>query len=87
MVAREKYNAPPSRRRTTLTQDGLPSSPSGIGAAAADRYFCTYVPAAAGAPATGKVKVRDADAATAMSEVAGAADLSTVTFTFEVTGA
>lgn len=59
----------------------------GIGAAAADRYFCTYVPAAAGAPATGKVKVRDANDATAMAEVAGATDLSTVTFTFEITGA
>ena len=57
----------------------------GIGAAAADRYFCTYVPAAAGAPATGKVKVRDADDSTAMSEASG--DLSTVTFTFEITGA
>ena len=59
----------------------------GVSAAAAARYHCTYIPAAAGAPATGKVKVRDADAATAMSEVAGAADLSTVIFTFEITGA
>lgn len=57
----------------------------GVGAAAADRYYCQYVPAAAGAPATGKVKVRDADDATAMSEASG--DLSTVTFTFEITGA
>lgn len=59
----------------------------GVGAAAADRYYCQYVPGSSGAPATGKVKVRDADDATAMSEVAGATDLSTVTFTFEITGA
>lgn len=59
----------------------------GIGAAASDRYFCTYVPAALGAPATGKVKVRDADDATAMSEVSAAADLSAVVFHFEITGA
>ena len=56
-----------------------------IGAAAADRYYCQYVIASAGAPATGKIKVRDADAATAMSEASG--DLSAVTFTFEITGA
>lgn len=59
----------------------------GVSAAAADNYYCQYVIAAAGAPATGKIKVRDADDATAMSEVAGATDLSTVTFTFEITGA
>lgn len=64
----------------------------GIGAAAADRYHCTYIPAAAGAPATGLIKVRDLDttgagATDGVIQVAGAADLSTVTFTFEITGA
>ena len=64
----------------------------GVGAAAADRYHCTYIPAAAGAPATGLIKVRDLDttgagATDGVIQVAGAADLSTVTFTFEITGA
>lgn len=59
----------------------------GVGAAADDRYHCAYVPAALGAPATGVIKVRDADDATAMSEFGAALDLSAVTFTFEITGA
>jgi hypothetical protein len=58
----------------------------GVAAAASDRYVCTYVRAAAGAPATGKLKVRDADDATAMIEVSSTTDLSALTFVFEAVG-
>jgi hypothetical protein len=58
----------------------------GVAAAASDRYQPVYVRASAGAAATGKLKVRDADDATAMSEVGSTDDLSTHTFIIEVTG-
>lgn len=64
----------------------------GVSAAASDRYHCTYIPAALGAPATGLIKVRDLDttgggATDGVIQVAGATDLSAVVFTFEITGA
>ena len=58
----------------------------GVAAAASDRFQPTYVRAAAGAPSTGLLKVRDADDSTAMSEVTAADNLSTHTFIVEVTG-
>lgn len=59
----------------------------GVSPAASDRFHAAYIPAALGAPATGLIKVRDADDATAMAEVSGATDLSATTFTIEITGA
>ena len=58
----------------------------GVAAAASDRFQPTYVRAASGAAATGKLKVRDADDATAMAEVGSTDDLSSHTFIIEVTG-
>jgi hypothetical protein len=55
----------------------------GQATAANDKYYCTYIPAAAYAPATGLVKVRDLTAA-ADAEASG--DLSGVTVRFEVEG-
>lgn len=55
----------------------------GQATAANDKYHCTYIPAAAYAPATGLVKVRDLSAA-ADAEASG--DLSAVTVRFEVVG-
>lgn len=50
-----------------------------------DKYLCTYVPAAAYAPATGLVKIRDASAASD-AEVSNTTDLSAVTIIFEFIG-
>lgn len=58
----------------------------GVAAHGSDRYQPVYVRASGGAAATGTVKIRDAAAGTAMSEVAGSADLSTHTFIFEAVG-
>lgn len=59
----------------------------GVTAAASDVYYPTYVRASAGAPATGKFKVRDLGAApTPGVEVTATTDLSSVTFIFEVVG-
>lgn len=56
-----------------------------IGAAADDIYDCKFVPAAAGAPATGLVKIRDLSAASD-AEVSNATNLSGKTFYFLVVG-
>jgi hypothetical protein len=63
----------------------------GVAAAASDRYHCTYVRAAAGAAATGVIKVRDLDttgagATDGVIQLAGATDLSALTFIFEAVG-
>lgn len=64
----------------------------GVSPAASDRYHCTYIPAALGAPATGLIKVRDLDTTGSGStdgviQVASTTDLSGTTFYLEVTGA
>ena len=63
----------------------------GVAAAASDRYHCTYVRAAAGAPATGLLKVRDLDttgggATDGVIQLGSAADISALTFIFEAVG-
>jgi hypothetical protein len=52
-------------------------------AAASTKYQCVFVPAAAGAAATGKIKIHDSSAA-ADAEASG--DLSAVTFYFRFEG-
>lgn len=54
--------------------------------AASDRYHPTFVPAAAYAAATGKLKIRDLNATDSAAEVSNTTDLSAVTWVFEVTG-
>ena len=51
-----------------------------------DKYALSYVPAAAGAPATGKIKIRDLAAGTPGAEVSSTTDLSAVSWTVEVIG-
>lgn len=63
----------------------------GVAAAGSDRYLCTYVRAAAGAAATGLLKVRDlattgAGATDGVIELASLGDLSALTFIFEAVG-
>lgn len=58
----------------------------GVAAHGSDRHQPVYVRASGGAAATGTVKVRDAAAGAAMSEVASTTDLSSHTFIFEATG-
>lgn len=63
----------------------------GVADAASDRYLCTYVRAAAGAAATGLLKVRDlattgAGATDGVIELASLGDLSALTFIFEAVG-
>lgn len=48
-----------------------------------DKYYATYIPAAAYAPATGKIKVRDL---TAASDAEASGDLSAVVLRLRVTG-
>ena len=52
--------------------------------AASDRYQPTFIPAAAYAAATGKLKIRDINSTDAAAEASG--DLSAVTLVLEVTG-
>lgn len=54
--------------------------------AASDRYHITFVPAAAYAAATGKLKIRDLNATDSAAEVSNTADLSSVTWVVRVTG-
>ncbi len=56
----------------------------GVSAHASSKWLCTYVPAAAGAPATGKLKVDLLIQATPAEE--GATDMSGTTFTFVAFG-
>jgi hypothetical protein len=56
----------------------------GQATAASDRYQPTFVPAAAYAAATGKLKIRDINAADGAAEASG--DLSAVTLVLEVIG-
>jgi hypothetical protein len=63
----------------------------GVAAAASDRYHCTYVRAAAGAAATGLIKVRDLNTTGAggtdgVIELGSTADISALTFIFEAVG-
>lgn len=57
----------------------------GISATASSKYSPVFIAAAAGAPATGKIKLHDSSAA-ADAEVTGATDISGTTFTLLVTG-
>lgn len=57
----------------------------GIGGAANDKYRLAYVPAAAYAPATGVLKIRDLSAASD-AEVTATTDLSAVSWIAEVVG-
>ncbi len=56
----------------------------GVSAHASSKWLCTYVPAAAGAPATGLVKVDLLIQATPAEE--GATDMHATTFTFVAFG-
>lgn len=56
----------------------------GQATAASDRYQPTFIPAAAYAAATGKLKIRDINSTDAAAEASG--DLSAVTLVLEVTG-
>ena len=63
----------------------------GVTPAASDRYHCTYIPAAAGAPATGLIKVRDLNTTggggtDGVIELGSTGNISTSTFIIEVTG-
>lgn len=57
-----------------------------VGAHGNDKYNLSYTPAAAGAPATGKIKIRDLAAGTPGAEVSSTTDLSAVSWTLEVVG-
>lgn len=48
-----------------------------------DKYYATFIPAAAYAPSTGKLKIRDL---TAASDAEASGDLSAVSFVVRVTG-
>ncbi len=56
----------------------------GVSAHASSKWLCTYVPATAGAPATGKIKVDLLIQATPAEE--GTTDMKATTFTFEAVG-
>jgi hypothetical protein len=56
----------------------------GQATAASDRYQPTFIPAAAYAAATGKLKIRDINSTDAAAEASG--DLSAVTLVLEVVG-
>ena len=60
-------------------------SQCGIDPHGSDKYDCKYIRAAAGAPATGTLKVRDLSAASD-AEVSSTTDLSATTFYLEVVG-
>lgn len=57
-----------------------------VGTAASDKYRLQYLGAAAFAPATGVIKVRDLSATDSATEVSSTTDLSATTWTFEVFG-